>query len=110
MNKNRDAFRKLVRLIGLTIVVVAGLASIIATGGGGGGGGGGGVRSSGGTGSVALYVADGPADSYEHIYIWIIRVELLPAAGSGGAPVLIYQSPSKAVSYTHLTLPTTERV
>jgi hypothetical protein len=67
MNKNRDAFRKLVRLIGLTIVVVAGLASIIATGGGGGGGDGGGVSSSGGTGSVALYVADGPADSYEHI-------------------------------------------
>jgi len=95
MNKNRDAFRKLVRLIGLTIVVVAGLASMIATGGGGGGGDGGGVSSSGGTGSVALYVADGPADSYEHIYIWIIRVELLPAAGSGGAPVLIYQSPSK---------------
>jgi hypothetical protein len=63
-------------------------------GGGGDGGGGGGVgTSSGGTGSVALYVADGPADSYEHIYIWITRVELLPMDGSGAAPVLIYQSP-----------------
>jgi len=83
---------KLVRLIGLLIVVVAGLASIIATGGGGGGGGVGVGTSSGGTGSVALYVSDGPADLYDHIYIWITRVELLPMNGSGTAPVVIYKS------------------
>jgi hypothetical protein len=86
MNKSIDALNKLVRLIGLTIVVVTGLASIIATGGGGGGGSGGAGTSSGGTGSVALYVADGPADSYTEINIWITRVELIPAEGSGGGP------------------------
>jgi hypothetical protein len=74
------------------IVVAAGLASIIATGGGGGGGGGSGT-SSGGTSSVALYVADGPADSYSEINIWITQVELIPVNGSAGAPVLIYKSP-----------------
>jgi len=94
MSKKRGRFMNLVRLIGLVIVVAAGLASIIATGGGGGGGGSGTVSSSGGTGSVALYVADGPADSYKHIYIWITRVELLPVDGSGAGPVLIYQSPN----------------
>jgi hypothetical protein len=93
MSKKRVSFMNLVRLIGLLIVVAAGLASIIATGGGGGGGGSGTVSSSGGTGSVALYVADGPADSYEHIYIWITKVQLIPVDGSGAAPVLIYQSP-----------------
>lgn len=93
MSKKRGSFMNLVRLIGLLIVVAAGLASIIATGGGGGGGGSGTVSSSGGTGSVALYVADGPADSYEHIYIWITKVQLIPVDGSGAAPVLIYQSP-----------------
>jgi len=93
MSKKRGSFINLLRLIGLVIVVAAGLTSIIATGGGGGGGGSGVVSSSGGTGSVALYIADGPADSYEQIYIWITRVELLPADGSGAGPVLIYQSP-----------------
>ncbi len=81
-----------VRLTGLVIVAVAGLASILATGGGGGGGGVGVGSSSGGTGSVALYVADGPADSYMKIYIWITRVELIPSDGGGGAPVVIYKS------------------
>jgi hypothetical protein len=93
MSKKRGPFMHLLRLIGLVIVIAAGVASILATGGGGGGGGSGVVSSSGGTGSVALYVADGDADSYEQIYIWITRVELLPANGSGAAPVLIYQSP-----------------
>ena len=94
MSKKRGRIMNMLRIICLSIVVAAGLASIIATGGGGGGGGSGVVSSSGGTGSVALYVADGPADSYEHIYIWITRVELLPVDGSGAGPVLIYQSPN----------------
>ena len=63
------------------------------SGGGGGGGGGGVGTSSGGTGSVALYVADAPTDLYDHIYIWITRVELLPMDGGGNAPVVIYRSP-----------------
>ena len=92
MGEARDSFMKLLRFIGLTIVVVVGLASIIATGGGGGGGGGS-ASSLGGTGSVALYVADGAADSYDEINIWITRVELIPADGGGGAPVVIYKSP-----------------
>ena len=62
-------------------------------GGGDGGGGGGAGTSSGGTGSVALYVADGPADSYDQINIWITRAELIPVDGSGREPVVIYKSP-----------------
>jgi hypothetical protein len=92
MSRKRGTFMNLLRLIGVFIVAAAGLASILATGGGGGGGGGGVGTSSGGTGSVALYVSDGPADLYDHIYIWITRVELLPMNGSGTAPVVIYKS------------------
>ena len=48
--------------------------------------------SSGGSGSAALLLADGPADDYEHIWIWITRVTLLPEDGSGLSPVVIFQS------------------
>ena len=59
----------------------------------GGGGGGGGSSPSSPTaemGSVAVLLADGPADSYEHIWITITEVSLVPQAG--GSPEAIYQS------------------
>jgi hypothetical protein len=62
-------------------------------GGGGGGGEGGGSSPSSPTaemGSVAVLLADGPADSYEHIWITITEVSLVPQAG--GSPEAIYQS------------------
>ncbi|MGA1841001.1 MAG: DUF4382 domain-containing protein [bacterium] len=49
-------------------------------------------NTSGNTGSVALFLADGPADVYEAIYIWIKEVSLLPNEAKGGDPVIIYES------------------
>jgi Domain of unknown function (DUF4382)/Domain of unknown function (DUF5666) len=59
---------------------------------GGGGGSSAGVSGSGGTGSAALLLADGPADDYDHIWIWITRVTLLPADDTGLRPVVIFRS------------------
>lgn len=70
----------------LSIAILVGLASIIATGGGDGGGGG----SSSGTGSAAVLVGDGPADDYDHIYVNVTKVSLIPG------PVVLFQSGSPA--------------
>ena len=58
------------------------------------GGGGGESASSPGTaqtGTVAVFVKDGPAEQFEHIWVTITQVELLPVSGS---PVVIYENPS----------------
>lgn len=69
------------------------LAALLTSCGGGSGGSSTGGTSSGtaGTGSVAVLLADGPADDYDHIYIWVTEVSLIPAAGSA-APVTIFQT------------------
>ena len=53
------------------------------------GGGGGSGSSSGGTGSVAVFLADGPADEYDHIWIRVKEVTLIP---SEGGHVVVYKS------------------
>jgi hypothetical protein len=88
--------RKVFRFGALSLAIVCGLASILATGGGGGGGSSstGGTSTSGGTGSVALLMADGAADDYDHIYVFVTKVSLIPASGSSQGPVVIFQSAS----------------
>lgn len=44
-------------------------------------------------GSIAVLLADGPADDYKQIWITITEVSLIPA-GSNGAPVVIFSSPT----------------
>ncbi len=72
------------RFICLAIAILAGLASIIATGGGGG------TSSSSGTGSVGVLVGDGPADDYDHIYVNVTRVSLIPGK------IVLFESASPA--------------
>jgi len=43
------------------------------------------------TGSVAVLLADSP-DDYDNIWITITEVSLIPAAGTDGEPVIVYQS------------------
>jgi hypothetical protein len=60
----------------------------------GGGGEGAGESSSTGSlqsGSVAVLLADNPADDYKSIFLTITEVSLIPA-GNNGAPVVIFQS------------------
>ena len=57
-----------------------------------GGGGSGGSQSTAGSsvsGSVALLLADGPADDYDQIFITITEVSLIPKEGRGRGPVVI---------------------
>ena len=56
---------------------------------GGGGGSGTSSSSSASTGSVAVFLADGPADDYDHIWITVNEVTLIPSEGD---KVVIYQS------------------
>jgi hypothetical protein len=56
---------------------------------GGGGGSGTSSSSSAGTGSVAIFLADGPADDYDHIWITVNEVTLIP---SEGEHVVVYKS------------------
>jgi hypothetical protein len=55
-------------------------------------GGGGSTSSSGDTGSVALFLTDGPADEYDEMWITITEVTIIPAEGSGAAPAVVYSS------------------
>ena len=58
----------------------------------GGGGGGSSAVSASGTGTVALYLTDSPADDYEHIWITITEVSLIPE--NGGETVVIFEDPA----------------
>jgi hypothetical protein len=55
-------------------------------------GGGGSASSSGDTGSVAVFLTDGPADEYDEMWITITGVSIIPAEGSGSAPFIVYSS------------------
>jgi hypothetical protein len=77
------------RFICLIFLTVAGLATILATGGGGGGSSSSTSTDSGG--SVALTIADNPADSYNSITIHIKEVSLKPA-DEDGRWVVIFRS------------------
>jgi len=59
--------------------------------GSGGGSGGGDTGFSADSGNVALFLSDGPADEYEHIWAGVKAVFLIPA--DDGNPVPIFQSP-----------------
>lgn len=85
MTGNGKKVSSFLRLLCLIFVLAFGFATIVATGGGGGGGGG--TSPSGGTGSVALSIADSPTDDYCAIYITITEVSLLPG------PVVLFSSP-----------------
>lgn len=74
----------------IAIVLSALVISLISCGGGGGSSGGSTTESS-GTGSVALLLADSPTDDYEHIWLWITEVSLVPVAHNS-APVVIFRS------------------
>ena len=73
----------------LTILLVA--VTTVLAGCSGGGGGGESAPASVQTGTVAVFVKDGPTDEFEHIWVTITQVELLPVSGS---PVVIYENPS----------------
>ncbi len=64
---------------------------LMSCGGGGGGSSSTGTSTASGTGSVAVLLADGPADEYEHIYIWVTGVSLIPVEGNA-APVTIFET------------------
>jgi len=83
--------------LGLTLFLLTfgGMVLLLMSCGGGGGG-----SSSGGSstvssdkGSIAVLLADGPADDYEHLWITITEVSLIPADGKA-APVVIFTSPT----------------
>lgn len=67
------------------------VALMTALAGCGGGGGGESSPAAAQTGTVAVFVKDGPAEQFEHIWVTITQVELLPVSGS---PVVIYDNPS----------------
>ena len=84
--KKRILALDLVRYVCLLVVIALGLTTIVATGGGGGGS----SSSAGDTGSVAVLIADGPADDYDEIQITIEKAFLIPFAGD---PLLIFEGP-----------------
>jgi hypothetical protein len=48
-----------------------------------------------GTGTVSVFLTDGPTDEYEEINVWITEVSLIPLEGDDDrAPVVIFQSQS----------------
>lgn len=77
----------------LFIALILGVTGLLLSCGGGGGSGSSvGVTGSSGSGSVALMLADGPADDYQNIWMSVLEVILLPADGSALHPVTIFRS------------------
>jgi hypothetical protein len=91
MTENRRRVSSFFRLLCLILVLALGFATIVATGGGGGGGGGS-TSPSTGPGSVAVLVADGPADDFVGITICVSEVSLIPPEGSGRSAVVIFNT------------------
>ena len=61
--------------------------------GGDGSGSGGGSSSTAGNGTVALFLADGPADDYDSIFITICKVSLIPSENNPNrSEVVIFES------------------
>jgi hypothetical protein len=75
----------------LMVLLIAMMIGLAGCGGGGGSSEGGSPSGTAQTGTVAVFVKDGPADQFEHIWVTITQVELLPVSGS---PVVIYDNPS----------------
>ena len=89
-------------ILGLALIFLAlgGISLFLVSCGGGGGGSSSGGPSAGGSstvspdkGSIAVLLADGPADDYDHLWITITEVSLIPADGKAG-PVVIFSSPA----------------
>jgi hypothetical protein len=78
------------RVCGFLAILLVAMMTVLA-GCGGGGGGGGSSPATAQTGTVAVFVKDAPTDEFEHIWVTITQVELLPVSGS---PVVIYENPS----------------
>jgi hypothetical protein len=80
----------------LWLMVVLFLTASITAGfvlGGCGGGSGEGSSSAAGSGTVALFLADGPADDYEKIFITVCKVSLIPAENNPNqSEVVIFES------------------
>lgn len=77
---------------GLFVILVVSTGLLFSCGGGGGSNSTNVGSSSSGTGSAALLLADGPAEDYDHIWIWITQVTLLPEDGSRLHPVVLFRS------------------
>jgi len=76
----------------VTVLITAGFL-LGGCGSGGGGGGSDSVSGAAGSGSVALLLADGPADDYEEIWISITKVLLIPSdRNPHRSPVVIFES------------------
>ena len=84
--------RALALLIVLVLLVGPAAFLIVSCGSGGGGSGDSSIPGSSGTGSVALFVADNPADECNEINIYITEVSLIPAGD--GAPIVVFESKS----------------
>ena len=74
----------------LWVLLVAIMTVLAGCGGGGGSSEGGSSPVTAQTGSVAIFIKDAPTDEFEHIWVWVTQVELLPVSGE---PVVIYLNP-----------------
>jgi hypothetical protein len=73
-------------------LIILSFSVVVFTACGGGGGSGSQSSSSGGIGTVAVYLADGPADEYDKLLITVTEVTLIPPEGSDRGNVIVYQS------------------
>jgi hypothetical protein len=74
------------------LLIILSFSVVVFTACGGGGGSGSQSSSSSGIGTVAVYLADGPADEYDELWITVTEVTLIPPEGSDRGNVIVYQS------------------
>ena len=73
-------------------LIILSFSVVVFTACGGSGGSGSQSSSSSGIGTVAVYLADGPADEYDKLWITVTEVTLIPPEGSDRGNVIVYQS------------------
>jgi hypothetical protein len=96
LEEEEDKMKTFFKSAGSTLLLTLMVAAIMLAGCGGGGGSDGTSSSSGssaGSGNVALFLADGPADDYLKIWISVTKVILIPSdRNPNRSPVVIFES------------------
>ena len=75
----------------LSVLLVAIMTVLAGCGGGGGSSEGGSSPVTAQTGSVAIFIKDGPTDEFEKILVKVTEVSLIPVSGT---PIVIYENPA----------------
>ena len=89
-NWEEDKMKTFVKLVGSSVLITLMTATMMLGGCGGGGGGDSAFSGAADTGTVGVFLTDGPADDYDHFWLWLKTIKIYPA--NKKEPIIIFKS------------------